>query len=173
MLTREQILRAYLLTLGEPPKERIASAGPALLDREAGFVLGRQSWDGWRDDVIRRLLAARYPQKVLDASMPHALALWSNVVGVAVADLSSADNVFVVRALPAVRLDLTPTVDEGVNSFTFSAPVHDEVILEVPPEERERAAELTLDAMRGACELCVPLEVNLSWGDSWADAKGQ
>jgi DNA polymerase-1 len=50
--------------------------------------------------------------------------------------------------------------------------VHDEVILEVPPEEHDRAAELTLAAMSGACELCVDLAVNLSWGDSWADAKG-
>jgi DNA polymerase-1 len=50
--------------------------------------------------------------------------------------------------------------------------VHDEVILEVPPDEHDRAAELTLEAMRGACELRVQLEVNLSWGKSWADAKG-
>jgi DNA polymerase-1 len=50
--------------------------------------------------------------------------------------------------------------------------VHDEVILEVPPEERDRAAELTLEAMRGACDLCVELEVNLAWGPSWASAKG-
>jgi DNA polymerase-1 len=50
--------------------------------------------------------------------------------------------------------------------------VHDEVILEVPPEEHAAAAELTLDAMRSACELSVALEVNLSWGTSWADAKG-
>ena len=49
--------------------------------------------------------------------------------------------------------------------------VHDEVILEVPEDERDVAAELTLDAMRHACDLCVPLEVNLSWGDNWADAK--
>ena len=49
--------------------------------------------------------------------------------------------------------------------------VHDEVILEVPENEREEAAELTLDAMRHACELCVALEVNLSWGPNWADAK--
>ncbi|MGI8686344.1 MAG: DNA polymerase, partial [Acidimicrobiales bacterium] len=49
--------------------------------------------------------------------------------------------------------------------------VHDEVILEVPEAEREVAAELTLDAMRGACDLCVALEVNLSWGANWADAK--
>ena len=50
--------------------------------------------------------------------------------------------------------------------------VHDEVILEVPPDEAEDASEITLDAMRDACELCVPLEVNLSWGANWAEAKG-
>ncbi|MCB0961046.1 MAG: hypothetical protein KDB04_16175, partial [Acidimicrobiales bacterium] len=49
--------------------------------------------------------------------------------------------------------------------------VHDEVILEVPPTEREAVAELTLEAMRGAAELSVPLEVNLSFGATWAEAK--
>jgi DNA polymerase-1 len=50
--------------------------------------------------------------------------------------------------------------------------VHDEVILEVPPAEEDAAAAVTLEAMRGAAELSVPLEVNLAWGDSWATAKG-
>jgi len=50
--------------------------------------------------------------------------------------------------------------------------VHDEVILEVPPDEHSRAADLTLEAMRGAADLRVPLEVNLAWGDNWAEAKG-
>jgi DNA polymerase-1 len=45
------------------------------------------------------------------------------------------------------------------------------VILEVPPGEEDAATALALDAMRDASELSVPLEVNLSWGDSWADAK--
>ena len=49
--------------------------------------------------------------------------------------------------------------------------VHDEVILEVPEAEQEAAADLTLEAMRHACDLCVALEVNLSWGPNWADAK--
>ena len=50
--------------------------------------------------------------------------------------------------------------------------VHDEVILEAPPEERDKAAELTLGAMQGAADLRVPLAVNLSWGANWAEAKG-
>ncbi len=50
--------------------------------------------------------------------------------------------------------------------------VHDEVILEVPPDEEGAAANVVMEAMRGAAELSVPLEVNLSWGSTWADAKG-
>ncbi|MBV8160378.1 MAG: DNA polymerase I [Acidimicrobiia bacterium] len=69
-----------------------------------------------------------------------------------------------------VRLDRS-LEDEGLAS-RLVLQVHDEVILEVPPDEHDHAAELTVAAMSGACELCVELAVNLSWGDSWADAKG-
>ena len=50
--------------------------------------------------------------------------------------------------------------------------VHDEVIVEVPPEEEEEAGAAVLDAMTGAADLRVPLTVNLAWGDNWAAAKG-
>ncbi|WP_421119535.1 DNA polymerase I [Aquihabitans daechungensis] len=49
--------------------------------------------------------------------------------------------------------------------------VHDEVILEVPPDENDEVAALTLEVMHGAADLAVPLEVNLSFGATWADAK--
>ena len=49
--------------------------------------------------------------------------------------------------------------------------VHDEVLVEAPVEEREQAEALTLDAMRNAEHLDVPLEVHCAWGTSWADAK--
>ncbi len=49
--------------------------------------------------------------------------------------------------------------------------VHDEVLLEVPPAEHDLAADLVRETMSGACELAVPLEVNLSFGPSWAEAK--
>ena len=50
--------------------------------------------------------------------------------------------------------------------------VHDEVILELAPGEKEAVTALTLDAMSSAFDLRVPLEVNLSYGNSWAAAKG-
>ncbi len=49
--------------------------------------------------------------------------------------------------------------------------VHDEVILEVPPEEHDRAEAVVLDVMEHAFDLSVPLEVNLSFGPTWAAAK--
>jgi DNA polymerase-1 len=50
--------------------------------------------------------------------------------------------------------------------------VHDEVVLEVPPEEREVISALTVDTMRTACLLDVPLEVNIAFGHNWGEAKG-
>jgi DNA polymerase-1 len=50
--------------------------------------------------------------------------------------------------------------------------VHDEVICEVPADELDAVTALVLEAMSGAFDLRVPLEVNLSVGDSWAAAKG-
>ena len=50
--------------------------------------------------------------------------------------------------------------------------VHDEVLIEVPEAEREAVGPLVIDIMRHAAELDVPLEVNVSWGTSWASAKG-
>jgi DNA polymerase I len=50
--------------------------------------------------------------------------------------------------------------------------VHDEVILEVPPDEHQAAAEAVNEAMSGAADLKVPLTLNISWGDNWAAAKG-
>jgi DNA polymerase-1 len=50
--------------------------------------------------------------------------------------------------------------------------VHDEVLLDVPFAEHDRAAELTVEAMSGAADLNVPLAVNLAFGPTWADAKG-
>jgi DNA polymerase-1 len=50
--------------------------------------------------------------------------------------------------------------------------VHDEVLVEVPESERETVGPIVIDIMRNAAQLDVPLEVNVSWGASWASAKG-
>ncbi len=50
--------------------------------------------------------------------------------------------------------------------------VHDEVVVEVPDEERVEVGPMVIEIMRHAAELVVPLEVNVAWGATWADAKG-
>jgi DNA polymerase-1 len=48
--------------------------------------------------------------------------------------------------------------------------VHDELIFEVPPEEVDTAEKLIRKAMEGVWDLKVPLKVNLSRGQNWAEA---
>jgi DNA polymerase I len=50
--------------------------------------------------------------------------------------------------------------------------VHDEIIVEVVPEEKDIVGALTIDTMMNAALLDVPLEVNVSWGTNWGEAKG-
>ena len=49
--------------------------------------------------------------------------------------------------------------------------VHDELVLEAPPNEVEAVASIVRDAMEGAASLSVPLVVDLGVGDNWLDAK--
>jgi DNA polymerase-1 len=63
-------------------------------------------------------------------------------------------------------------LERGKHRSRVVLQVHDEVIVELDPTERDVVTDLTLNAMSGAFDLRVPLEVNLSYGSSWAAAKG-
>ncbi|OFK62797.1 DNA polymerase I [Globicatella sp. HMSC072A10] len=49
--------------------------------------------------------------------------------------------------------------------------VHDELILEAPPEEMARLAELVPEVMERAVELAVPLKVEANQGENWYELK--
>lgn len=49
--------------------------------------------------------------------------------------------------------------------------VHDELLVEVPAEEADEAAELVRREMEGAAALAVPLVADVGIGDDWLDAK--
>jgi DNA polymerase-1 len=50
--------------------------------------------------------------------------------------------------------------------------VHDEVLVEAPPDEHDEVGAIMVDALTNAASLSVPLEVSLSWGENWAASKG-
>lgn len=49
--------------------------------------------------------------------------------------------------------------------------VHDELIIEAPEEEKEKAAKILREEMENAISLKVPLKADLSMGKSWYEAK--
>jgi DNA polymerase-1 len=50
--------------------------------------------------------------------------------------------------------------------------VHDELILEAPISEKEVAAKILSEEMKGAAKLAVPLEADVHIGENWFTAKG-
>jgi DNA polymerase-1 len=69
-----------------------------------------------------------------------------------------------------VRID--DALRDGGRASRLILQVHDEVLVEVPDDERDDVGAEVVELMRGAAALDVPLEVNVAWGDTWASAKG-
>lgn len=71
--------------------------------------------------------------------------------------------------LAMVRVDRA-LANEGLQSRLILQ-VHDELLLECPPEEASRAAELLQQAMEQVVKLQVPLVAEVHSGANWAEAK--
>ena len=69
----------------------------------------------------------------------------------------------VKRAMLAVEAALR---DQGLRARLLLQ-VHDELVLDVPDDERTQVERLLKDAMVGAAELKVPLEVSMGSGPNW------
>jgi DNA polymerase I len=61
--------------------------------------------------------------------------------------------------------------EEGVRSKMILT-VHDELVFEVPSDELDTAQKLVVTEMEGVTKMKVPLEVDASSGETWADSKG-
>jgi DNA polymerase-1 len=69
-----------------------------------------------------------------------------------------------------IRLD--QGLEQGGLASDLVLQVHDEVLVDVVPDEADEVAALTEQALVGAADLSVPLKVATAWGSSWAEAKG-
>jgi DNA polymerase-1 len=68
-------------------------------------------------------------------------------------------------------VDLDRALEERGTRSRLILQVHDEVILEVAPDELDDVTDLVRTTMAAACSLSVPMEVHLSTGHSWEEAK--
>ncbi|MEM9068706.1 MAG: DNA polymerase I [Myxococcota bacterium] len=68
-------------------------------------------------------------------------------------------------------LDISRRLQDAKHEGRMLLQIHDELVFEAPPSEREAIVELVRDAMENAFpELSVPLKVDVGWGASWAEA---
>ena len=65
-------------------------------------------------------------------------------------------------------------VDQALRNKGFKAvmllSVHDELVFEIPPDEKSTVSSLVKDIMENIWDLRIPLKVNLAWGKNWAEA---
>ena len=70
------------------------------------------------------------------------------------------------RAMLAVNSEISA---QGLQSRMLLQ-VHDELVFEVAPGERESLEEVVVDKMSHAAQLRVPLDVQVGFGSNWDDA---
>jgi DNA polymerase I len=68
-------------------------------------------------------------------------------------------------------IDLARALDTSGLRTQLLLQVHDEVVLEVPEDERDAAEALVRRTLGSVCELAVPLEVDTAFGVTWYDAQ--
>jgi len=118
-----------------------------------------------RTGVARTLFGRERPIPDINARNPNArgfaerVAVNSPLQGTA-ADLIKLAMVKIARALEAQAMRSAMLLQ-----------VHDELVFECPPEEVEAVSALARREMEGACELKVPMVVDVGVGDNWRDAK--
>jgi DNA polymerase-1 len=71
--------------------------------------------------------------------------------------------------LAMVRIDAA--LETAGHKSAMLLQVHDELVFDCPPEEVAEVSALVKREMEGACDLKVPLLVDVGVGDNWRDAK--
>jgi DNA polymerase-1 len=68
-------------------------------------------------------------------------------------------------------IDVDAALDAGGFETRMLLTVHDELVFEVPVDERERVEAVLREVMESVTELNVPLTVDIGFGPNWATAK--
>jgi DNA polymerase-1 len=75
-----------------------------------------------------------------------------------------------IMKLAMIRVDERLATDDVDTRMILT--VHDELVFEVPLDEKDRATIIVEESMTGVCDMRVPLAVDVSFGANWAEAKG-
>ena len=114
---------------------------------------------------VRTILGRRRPLPELDSKSPQQRAFGERAAVNTVIQGSAADLIKVAM----IRLDAR-IEREGIPARMLLQ-VHDELVLELPDEDRQEVGRVVKEEMEGVFDLLVPLVVDLSFGENWAEAK--
>ncbi|HSV97826.1 MAG TPA: DNA polymerase I [Spirochaetota bacterium] len=67
-------------------------------------------------------------------------------------------------------IDVQREIDEKSYGGRMILQVHDELVFEVPLDEKERFGAMVRAKMEGALKLSVPIVVDMGWGTDWGEA---
>lgn len=123
--------------------------------RRTGYV---STISGRRRPVqgVRDLATLKDPRQ---RTMPERIAINTVIQGSA-ADIIKRAMINVYRRLKR----------EGLQSKMLLQ-IHDELVFEYPPEEKDRLAQLVMEEMAGAAALAVPLKIDVKTGQNWAECE--
>ncbi len=110
----------------------------------------------------RPVNGVRDPDKMRDKrqrNLPERIAINTVIQGSA-ADIIKRAMINVHRTLKSEKLQSKMLLQ-----------IHDELVFEFPPEEKDRLAALVLNAMSSAAALSVPLKVDVKTGNNWAECE--
>ena len=68
-------------------------------------------------------------------------------------------------------INVYKTLKENKINAKIVLQIHDELLLEVSNEDKEKAKDILKNCMENAIKLVVPLEVEISYGNSWYEVK--
>ncbi|MBP7603816.1 MAG: DNA polymerase I [Spirochaetes bacterium] len=72
--------------------------------------------------------------------------------------------------IKVAMIDIQREIEEKNYGGRMIIQVHDELVFEVPADEKERFGSMVREKMEGALELSVPIVVDMGWGDNWGEA---
>ncbi|MFZ0015556.1 MAG: DNA polymerase, partial [Acidimicrobiia bacterium] len=73
--------------------------------------------------------------------------------------------------IKAAMIELDAALRDEKLASTLLLQIHDELILEVPEDEKVIAEKLVIETMEGVTGLDVPLSVDVAWGPDLASVK--
>lgn len=123
-------------------------------------IVARARQDGWTQTLLgrRRYLPDLNSSNRQRREMAERAALNAPIQG------SAADIIKIAM------LRLSNALSEAKLSSRILLQIHDELVLEVAPGEKQEVTDLVLTHMTGAVELAVPLDVSIGYGPNWLAA---